>query len=59
LHDALSSIFSTVEKHNPLIIEERRNFLMPVDSLAQRDAFGFYQSYLDLVKPLNYKKEVD
>jgi hypothetical protein len=42
-----------------MIIEERRNFLMPVDSLAQRDAFGFYQSYLDLVKPLNYKKEVD
>ena len=32
---------------------------MPVDSLAQRDAFGFHQSYLDLVKPLNYKKEVD
>lgn len=32
---------------------------MPADSLAQKDAFGFYQSYLDLVKPLNYKKEVD
>lgn len=34
IHDTLSEIFSTVEKHKPQIIEERRNFLMPVDTLA-------------------------
>ena len=32
ISDSLSDIFSTVEKHKPQIIEERRNFLMPVDT---------------------------
>jgi hypothetical protein len=32
---------------------------MPVDTQAQKDAFGFYISYLDLVKPVTYKHEVD
>lgn len=42
ISDALSEIFYTVEKHNPRILDLRRDYMMPVDLSSQKEAFGLY-----------------
>lgn len=59
ISDTLSEIFHLVSVHSPEIAEERRRHRLPVDFDSMSNPFALYESYLDIVKPVTYNRQVD
>lgn len=60
IRDTLSDIFSTVNMHERETLRTLKNQgLLPPNAAARKDPFGLYNSYLSMVKPINYADKRD